>query len=147
MVCIWLGKKYFWLDQLLLATGKNSDLDISKFVIVSKCSDYILTLGCQIDEYTRLFGTKETWRKKQTQRQTKVFNENPPYSFIWSYSFNWHLRVSSSSKKWGCHWNPLQPWVCKLSLNTYVRIIHNQKYRTNGLFLLPENTFKSMFNG
>ena len=51
------------------------------------------TLGCQIDEYTRLFGTKETWRKKQTQRQTKVFNKNPPYSFIWPYSFNWHLRV------------------------------------------------------
>ena len=23
----------------------------------------------------------------------KVFNENPPYSFIWPYSFNWHLRV------------------------------------------------------
>ena len=51
------------------------------------------TLGCQIDEYTRLFGTKETWRKKQTQRQTKVFNKNPPYSFIWPYAFNWHLRV------------------------------------------------------
>ena len=51
------------------------------------------TLGCQIDEYTRLFGTKETWRKKQTQRQTKVFNKNPPYSFIWPYSFNWHLWV------------------------------------------------------
>ena len=53
----------------------------------------IPTLGCQIDEYTHLFGTKETWRKKQTQRQTKVFNKNPPYSFIWPYSFNWHLRV------------------------------------------------------
>ena len=51
------------------------------------------TLGCQINEYTRLFGTKDTWRKKQTQRQTRVFNENPPYSFIWPYSFNWHLRV------------------------------------------------------
>ena len=51
------------------------------------------TLGRQIDEYTRLFGTKETWRMKQTQRQTRVFNENPPYSFIWPYSFNWHLRV------------------------------------------------------
>ena len=51
------------------------------------------TLGCQIDEYTRLFGTKETWRKKQTQRQIKVFNKNLPYSFIWPYSFNWHLRV------------------------------------------------------
>ena len=51
------------------------------------------TLGCQIDEYTRLFGTQETWRKKQTQRQTKVFNKNPPYSFIWPYSFNWQLRV------------------------------------------------------
>ena len=51
------------------------------------------TLGCQIDEYTRLFGTKETWRRKQTQRQTKVFNKNPPYSFIWPYSFNWHLGV------------------------------------------------------
>ena len=51
------------------------------------------TLGCQINEYTRLFGTKETWRKKQTQRQTKVFNKNPPYSFIWPYLFNWHLRV------------------------------------------------------
>ena len=35
------------------------------------------TLGCQIDEYTLLFGTKETRRKKQTQRQTKVFNKNP----------------------------------------------------------------------
>ena len=42
---------------------------------------------------TRLFGTKETWRMKQTQRQIRVFNENPPYSFIWTYSFNWHLRV------------------------------------------------------
>ena len=51
------------------------------------------TLGCQIDECTRLFGTKETWRKKQIQRQTRVFKENPPYSFIWPYSFNWHLRV------------------------------------------------------
>ena len=62
------------------------------------------TLGCQIDEYTRLFGTKETWRKKQTQRQTKVFNKNPPYSFIWPYSFNWHLRVlfpyHSSLQSW-----------------------------------------------
>ena len=57
------------------------------------------TLGCQIDEYTRLFGTKKTWRKKQTQRQTKVFNENPTYSFIWPYSFNWHLRVVNLSKK------------------------------------------------
>ena len=25
-------------------------------------------------------------KKKQTQRQTKVFNKNPPYSFIWPYS-------------------------------------------------------------
>ena len=56
-----------------------------------------LTLGCQIDKYTRLFGTKETWRMKQTQRQTRVFNENLPYSFIWPYSFNWHLRVSVKS--------------------------------------------------
>ena len=45
------------------------------------------TLGCQINEYTCLFGTKEIWRKKQTQRQTRVFHENPPYPFIW------HLRV------------------------------------------------------
>ena len=60
---------------------------------VGKCGQKISTLGCQIDKYTRLFGTKETWRKKQTQRQTKVFNKNPPYSFIWPYSFNWHLRV------------------------------------------------------
>jgi hypothetical protein len=59
----------------------------------SKSSLVMITLGCQIDEYTRLFGTKETWRKKQTQRQTKIFNKNPPYSFIWPYSFNWHLRV------------------------------------------------------
>ena len=51
------------------------------------------TLGCIIDEYTCLFGTKETWRKKRTQRETKVFDKNPPYSFIWPYSFNWHLRV------------------------------------------------------
>ena len=52
------------------------------------------TLGCIIDEYTRLFGTQETWRKKQTtHRETKVFNKNPPYSFIWPYSFNWHLRL------------------------------------------------------
>ena len=47
-------------------------------------SDLGRTLGCQIDEYTRLFGTQETWRKKQTQSQTKVFNKNPPYSFIWA---------------------------------------------------------------
>ena len=42
--------------------------------------------------------------KKQTQRQTKVFNENPPYSLIWPYSFNWHLRVGCKKKKiWnGC---------------------------------------------
>ena len=51
------------------------------------------TLGCQINEYTRLLGTKETWRKKHKLRQTKVFSKNPPYSLIWSYSFNWHLRV------------------------------------------------------
>ena len=42
----------------------------------------LYTLGCQINEYTRLFGTQETWRKKQTQRQTKVFNKNPPYSHV-----------------------------------------------------------------
>ena len=30
---------------------------------------------------------------KQTQRQTRVFNENPPNSFIWPYSFDWPLRV------------------------------------------------------
>ena len=64
--------------------------DRGKFFHVYEMCD---TLGCQIDKYTRLFGTKETWRKKQTQRQTKVFNKNPPYSFIWPYSFNWHLRV------------------------------------------------------
>ena len=60
------------------------------------------TLGCIIDEYTRLFGTQETWRKKQTQRETKVFNKNPPYSFIWPYSFNWHLRVGTLLIK--CVW-------------------------------------------
>ena len=60
------------------------------------------TLGCQIDKYTRLFGTKETWRKKETQRQTRVFNKNPSYSFIWPYSINWHLRVSKN-------WNFLHP--------------------------------------
>ena len=63
----------------------------------------VTTLGCQIYEYTRLFGTKETWRKKQTQRQTKVFNKNQPYSFIWPYSFNWHLRVSDEIVRY--YWN------------------------------------------
>ena len=72
-----------------------------------------LTLGCQINEYTRLFGTKETWRKKQTQRQTKVFNKNPPYSFIWPYSFNWHLRVSM-------FWGFLTPLPPPLSSNVSI---------------------------
>ena len=52
------------------------------------------TLGCQIDEYTRLFSTKVTWRKKQT----KVFTKSPSYSFIWPYSFIWHLRVEKKQK-------------------------------------------------
>ena len=47
----------------------------------------VLTLGCIIDEYTRLFDPQETGRKKQTQRETKVFDKNPPYSF------NWRVRV------------------------------------------------------
>ena len=63
------------------------------FSVKNNVIHLLVTLGCQIDEYTRLFGTKETWRMKPTQRQTKVFNKNPPYSFIWPYSFNWHLRV------------------------------------------------------
>ena len=41
----------------------------------SRVSTKIPTLGCIIDEYTRLFGTLGTWRKKQTQRKTKVFNK------------------------------------------------------------------------
>ena len=44
---------------------------------------YIPTLGCQIDEYTRLLGTKETCRKKQTQRQTNVFTKRSIFQTFW----------------------------------------------------------------
>ena len=37
--------------------------------------DWTSTLGCQIDEDTRLFGTKDTGRKKQRPRQQKVSNK------------------------------------------------------------------------
>ena len=63
-------------------------------LIIQKEVERAVTLGCQIDEYTRLFGTKETWRKKQTQRQTKVFNENPPYLFIF------YLKSKIFAQKW-----------------------------------------------
>ena len=89
-----------------------------------KIKIHLATLGCQIDEYTRLFGTKVTWRKKQTQRQTKVFTKNPPYSFIWPYSFNWHLRVTQKPREKGS-----QPWrsfICtlKLPLSYWIIFIH-----------------------
>ena len=94
---IWF-RKVFWI---LLNLGQIFATQLIKVVfdlVFWIFCGHVNTLGCQINEYTCLFGTKETWRKKQTQRQTKVFNENPPYSFIWPYSFNWHLRVHCRSK-------------------------------------------------
>jgi hypothetical protein len=29
-----------------------------------------------------------------------IDSKYPPYSFIWPYSFNWHLRVFTSKKGW-----------------------------------------------
>jgi hypothetical protein len=81
----------WWIENSIIYVW-NESVNLTPLKIVR-------TLGCQIDEYTRLFGTKETWRKKQTQRETKVFNKNPPYSFIWPYSFNWHLRVGPNFVK------------------------------------------------
>ena len=66
------------------------------------------TLGCQINESTRLANFNSTcllgtifWNStnnKPTCRllgplDQEIYIEYPPYSFIWPYLFNWHLRV------------------------------------------------------
>ena len=91
-ICIEMfGKLHIWNYTANILLVKRATFRCLLFLMYFQCIfSNAGTLGCQIDEYTCLFGTKETWRKKQTQRQTKVFNKNPPYSFIWPYSFNWH---------------------------------------------------------
>ena len=81
------------------------------------------TLRCQINEYTRLpFSDSPllalfpsflifmffyhptcnffhpTWldSKFSTLLFYKICSKYPPYTFIWPYSFNWHLRVAST---------------------------------------------------
>ena len=62
---------YAWNDTTLHWKGKKK-VNLTVLLLKYIPSYFIHTLACIIDEYTRLFGTQETWRKKQTQRETKT---------------------------------------------------------------------------